>query len=100
MAIVLLLLLHTQNAYRKKLNYLRPKLITYLQLLIKVNPMSMSIHTSIVYLCPYIISHDVDTLLAHSNTNLNWNCDDGWVKIDYDWFLISVSCGVRDRTKE
>jgi hypothetical protein len=24
----------------------------------------------------------VDTLLAQSNTNLDWNCDAGYVKID------------------
>jgi hypothetical protein len=38
--------------------FLRPKLITYLQPLIEVNPMSMSIHISIFYLRPYILSHN------------------------------------------
>jgi hypothetical protein len=33
--------------------FLRPKLITYLQPLIEVNPMSMFIHMSIFYLRPY-----------------------------------------------
>jgi hypothetical protein len=36
----------------------RPKLITYLQLLVQVNLMSMSIHISIFYLRRYIISHN------------------------------------------
>jgi hypothetical protein len=35
-----------------------PKLITYIKPLMEVNPMSMSIHTSIFYLRPYIISHN------------------------------------------
>jgi hypothetical protein len=37
---------------------LGPKLITYLQPLIEVNPMSMSIHISIFYLRPYIKNHN------------------------------------------
>jgi hypothetical protein len=58
---------------------LRPQLITYLQLLIEVNPMSMSIHkkiskknnSKIFYLRSYINSHNSIILLAHSNTNLD-----------------------------
>jgi hypothetical protein len=37
-------------------NPLRPKLITYLQSLIEVNPMSMSIHISSFFLRPYYTS--------------------------------------------
>jgi hypothetical protein len=54
-----------------KLIYFKP-LFVFLFSLFEVNPISMlmSIHISIFYLRPYIISNnsDVDTLLAHSNT--------------------------------
>jgi hypothetical protein len=74
------------------LSHKRPKLITYLKPLIEVNPMSIQI--SISYLRPYISHNNVDTLLAHSNTNLNWNYDDGWVKMDWNWLLILGVTGV------
>jgi hypothetical protein len=44
------------------LMWTRSKLIPYLQLMIEVNPMSISIHISIFYLRPFIvINRDVDT---------------------------------------
>jgi hypothetical protein len=57
---------------------LRPKLITYLQTLIEVNPMSMSIHISIFYLRPYVISHNsqwgyiIGTLKYKFGLKLRW----------------------------
>jgi hypothetical protein len=59
-------------------NHLRPKLITYLQPLIEVNPTSISIHISIFYLRPYIISqisqcgYIIGTLKHKLGLKLRW----------------------------